>query len=214
VRSPRRGRSRVGNPPPPVRCVLDLARQIKEGAQATCSSRPRRNGSTRSRHSTGTPGYRIDWSSSRGKTSGSVDLKQLEKPLLGNEQVPAGKYAKAALGEAGSARPREDDLRRQRSRRPNESLPGRLPGRHRLRDRCGRGPRRARGLHVPRGQPPKILYSVGRLNTVGGSVCESAQRNRRASKSPRSAVSSSFHSSTSIVFRVRSPSGRPVFQRT
>ena len=82
-----------------------LARQIKEGAPADVFI-------------TAAPEWldeiklleRFDWLSNRlvlvaGKDKGSVDLKSLESLALAGEQVPAGKYAKAALAHLGIALP-------------------------------------------------------------------------------------------------------------
>jgi molybdate transport system substrate-binding protein len=89
----------------PTRLQFDasstLARQIKEGAPADVfiTAAPEWLDQVKTLD-------RYDWLSNRlvlvaGKDSGSVDLKQLESLSLGNEQVPAGKYAKAALEKLG-----------------------------------------------------------------------------------------------------------------
>ena len=78
-----------------------LARQIKEGAPADVflSAAPEWLDEVGALE-------RFDWLSNRlvlvaRKESGTVDLKQLESLSLANEQVPAGKYAKAALAHLG-----------------------------------------------------------------------------------------------------------------
>jgi molybdate transport system substrate-binding protein len=78
-----------------------LARQIKEGAPADVfiTAAPEWLDELK-------PLERFDWLSNRlvlvaRKEGGAVDLKSLESLALAGEQVPAGKYAKAALAHLG-----------------------------------------------------------------------------------------------------------------
>jgi molybdate transport system substrate-binding protein len=82
-----------------------LARQLKEGAPGDVfiTAAPEWLDEVK-------PLARFDWLSNRlvlvaGKESQGVDLKKLESLSLANEQVPAGKYAKAVLAHLGVALP-------------------------------------------------------------------------------------------------------------
>lgn len=144
-----------------------LARQIKEGAPADVfiTAAPEWLDEVKTLE-------RFDWLSNRlvlvaRKKNGAVDLRRLESLALAGEQVPAGKYAKAALEHLGV------------------SLPARIVYGSNVRDvlaKVSQGGCQAGVVYAtdavidpavevvytfPLESHPKILYSVGRLTSEG-----------------------------------------------